>query len=128
MGEGIEARLADPKVAIDYERLKRKDPIQFYNQLTLYEDELADNGCAQVKHKFKKAFHPILQMMVRVRVMPDSFLVLCRFYLRVDHVMIRICDTRLYGEASNEDFLIREWTKREANYAELSKEVTYFST
>jgi hypothetical protein len=33
---------------IDYERLKRKDPIQFYTEITLYEDELADNGCAQV--------------------------------------------------------------------------------
>ena len=35
-------------VKINYEKLKRKDPIQFYSQIALYEDELADNGCAQV--------------------------------------------------------------------------------
>ena len=55
--------------------------------------------------------------------MPDTFLVLCRFYLRVDHVMVRILDTRLYGEGENDEFMIREWTKREANYSQLNKEV-----
>lgn len=76
LGENVRVEVADPGTAIDYERLKRKDPIQFYSQMALYEDELADNGCAQ--------------MMIRVRVMPDTFFVLCRFYLRVDHVMCRI--------------------------------------
>jgi hypothetical protein len=38
--------------------------------------------------------------------------------------MVRICDTRLYGEAENEEFAIREWSQREANYAELSKEAS----
>uniref|UniRef100_A0A915MPP4 TIP41-like protein n=1 Tax=Meloidogyne javanica TaxID=6303 RepID=A0A915MPP4_MELJA len=77
-------------VKINYEKLKRKDPIQFYSQIALYEDELADNGCAQ--------------MMIRIRIMPDTFFVLCRFYLRVDHVMVRILDTRLY-EAREQTFL-----------------------
>ena len=62
-------------------------------------------------------------MMIRVRVMPETFLLLCRFYLRVDHVMVRILDTRLYGTAENREFAVREWTKREAAYSELSKEV-----
>lgn len=106
--DNIRVEFANESEAINYERLKRKDPIQFYSQLTLYEDELADNGCAQ--------------MSVRVRVMPDTFFCLCRFYLRVDHVMVRIYDTRIYGEAENDTFAIREWTKREANYSQLSKE------
>ncbi|KAF7632641.1 hypothetical protein Mgra_00007946 [Meloidogyne graminicola] len=95
-------------VFINYERLKRKDPIQFYSQIILYEDELADNGCAQ--------------MMIRIRIMPDTWFVLCRFYLRVDHVMVRILDTRLYGEGENDEFMIREWTRKEANYSQLNKE------
>ena len=35
------------------------------------------------------------------RVMPTSFFVLLRFFLRVDGVIIRINDTRLYHEASS---------------------------
>jgi type 2A phosphatase activator TIP41 len=33
---------------IDLEKLKRKDPIHFYAQLSLYEDELHDHGIAEV--------------------------------------------------------------------------------
>lgn len=29
---------------VDFERLKQKEPILFYNENILYEDELADNG------------------------------------------------------------------------------------
>uniref|UniRef100_A0A914S6P6 TIP41-like protein n=1 Tax=Parascaris equorum TaxID=6256 RepID=A0A914S6P6_PAREQ len=33
--------------AIDMDKLMRRDPIYFYSQVALYEDELADHGCAQ---------------------------------------------------------------------------------
>uniref|UniRef100_A0A914HIQ1 TIP41-like protein n=1 Tax=Globodera rostochiensis TaxID=31243 RepID=A0A914HIQ1_GLORO len=108
VGIGIKVEKAGENERIDYERLKRRDPIEFYEQITLYEDELADNGCAQ--------------MTVRIRVMHDTFFVLCRFYLRIDNVMVRVCDTRLYGTAENKAFALRESTRREANYADLSKE------
>lgn len=42
--------------------------------------------------------HPVLCFVFQ-RVMPTSFFVLLRFFLRVDGVMIRINDTRLYHEA-----------------------------
>lgn len=90
---------------IDMEKLKRREPIRFYSQIMLYEDELADHGCAQ--------------MSVRIRVMPDCFFLLCRFYLRVDGVLLRTCDTRIFGERGS-SHLIREWSKREAKYNELS--------
>uniref|UniRef100_A0A914E158 TIP41-like protein n=1 Tax=Acrobeloides nanus TaxID=290746 RepID=A0A914E158_9BILA len=90
---------------IDLEKLKRKDPIHFYAQLSLYEDELHDHGIAE--------------MTIRVRVMPTCFFVLCRFYLRIDHVMVRVCDTRLFGEIG-QDYVLREWSLREAKYSELS--------
>jgi len=35
-------------LAINYEVLKRPDPILFYDELILFEDELADNGAAQL--------------------------------------------------------------------------------
>uniref|UniRef100_A0A915A5D5 TIP41-like protein n=1 Tax=Parascaris univalens TaxID=6257 RepID=A0A915A5D5_PARUN len=94
--------------AIDMDKLMRRDPIYFYSQVALYEDELADHGCAQLN--------------VRIRVMPTCFFLLSRFYLRVDGVMLRICDTRLYGE-NNSGYFIREWSKREAKYTELSSSV-----
>ncbi|VDM26579.1 unnamed protein product [Toxocara canis] len=101
--EGFEIEATNE--AIDMEKLKRRDPIHFYSQIALYEDELADHGCAQLS--------------VRIRVMPACFFLLSRFYLRVDGVMVRICDTRIYGEHCS-GYFIREWSKREAKFTELS--------
>lgn len=39
-------------------------------------------------------------LLMMQRVMPTSFFLLLRFFLRVDRVLIRINDTRLYHEAS----------------------------
>ncbi|EPQ28384.1 uncharacterized protein PFL1_04211 [Pseudozyma flocculosa PF-1] len=58
------------------------EPILFYEDIVLYEDELADNGSSMVN--------------VKVRVMPSGFLVLQRFFLRVDEVLFRVFDTRFY--------------------------------
>lgn len=58
------------------------EPILYYDDIVLYEDELADNGSSIVN--------------VKVRVMPSGFLVLQRFFLRVDDVLFRVFDTRLY--------------------------------
>ncbi|KAI9104543.1 TIP41-like family-domain-containing protein [Phlyctochytrium arcticum] len=87
---------------IDIERLKRPDPILFYDELVLFEDELADNGTAM--------------LTVRVRVMPSCFFVLCRFFLRVDDVLFRINDTRIYHEFGT-DQVIREFTSQEEEYS-----------
>jgi type 2A phosphatase activator TIP41 len=83
---------------IDQNKLMQKDPIIFYDDVILYEDELGDNGCALLH--------------VRVRVMSTTFLILSRFFLRVDHVLVRIIDTRLYHEFGN-DFIIREFKVKE---------------
>jgi hypothetical protein len=66
--------------AIDYERLKRRDPILWFDDIDLYESELDDNGEAKLSAK--------------VRVMPGCFFCLQRFYLRLDKVLMRIYDTR----------------------------------
>nr|CAG4642581.1 EOG090X07SL [Evadne anonyx] len=89
---------------IDMEKLKQKEKILFFDEIHLYEDELADHGCASCS--------------IKVRVMPSGFFVLLRFYLRVDDVLIRINDTRLYYEKSKE-YILREYTSRQSKTKDL---------
>lgn len=89
---------------IDMEKLKQKEKILFFDEIHLYEDELADHGCASFS--------------VKVRVMPSGFFVLLRFYLRVDDVLIRINDTRLYYEKDNQ-YMLREYTSKESKTKDL---------
>ncbi|XP_071955512.1 TIP41-like protein [Antedon mediterranea] len=89
---------------IDVEKLKVREKIYFFEEIVLFEDELADNGCAMLTAK--------------LRVMQSSFFVLLRFYLRVDGVLIRINDTRVYHEA-DKNYMIREYTSREKKISDL---------
>ena len=90
---------------IDVNKLKVREEILFYDELTLYEDELADHGTAQYN--------------LKVRVMPSSLFVLARFFLRIDGVLARINDTRIYHEL-NKNYILREYTNREAKLAPLN--------
>ena len=67
----------------------------------LYEDELADNG--------------ITMFSCKVRVMPDRLLLLCRFFMRLDDVIFRIRDTRVFVEFGTGE-VIREFTAREDKF------------
>ena len=58
------------------------NPILYYGEIVLYEDELADRG-------FTKVY-------VRFRIMKDCYFALMRSYTRVDHVLVRILDTRIF--------------------------------
>lgn len=81
--------------------LSRQDPIQFFDAVDLYEDELADNGIALFN--------------IKVRMMPERLLLLARFFLRLDGVIIRIRDTRIYVEHSTNK-VIRQYTAKEEKY------------
>lgn len=94
---------------IDINKLKVREDILFYDDVTLYEDELADHGTAQYS--------------VKVRVMPKSLFILARYYLRVDGVLARINDTRIYHELSK-GYLLREYTNREAKLESLNLSVS----
>jgi len=59
-----------------------------YGEVVLFEDELGDNGYSKVN--------------VRYRVMSDCFFVLHRSYTRVDHVLVRILDTRIFCRLSEQ--------------------------
>ncbi|KAG0016854.1 hypothetical protein BGZ82_000924 [Podila clonocystis] len=89
--------------SIDIEQLKKPDPILFYDENILFEDELADNGTAVLTTK--------------VRVMPSCFFILLRFFLRVDDVLFRIYDTRIYHRFGT-NTVIRECSTRESSYRE----------
>jgi type 2A phosphatase activator TIP41 len=83
---------------IPLELLRRQDPILFFDEVMLYEDELADNGIAMLSCK--------------VRVMPARLLLLCRFFMRLDDVVFRIRDTRVFIEFATGE-VIREYGAKE---------------
>ncbi|KAL4243875.1 TIP41 family protein [Abortiporus biennis] len=93
----------DPKQVIPIAELTRQDPILFYAEIPLFEDELHDNGASHV--------------LVRIRVMPTCFFILARFTLRVDHVLFRTYDTRIYHSfSSSPPLIVRETSGWEAPY------------
>lgn len=53
--------------------------------------------------------------------MPKCFLVLLRYWLRVDNVIIRVRDTRLYHEFGH-DHVLKHCEDREAKWEELLKQ------
>lgn len=50
--------------------------------------------------------------------MPGSFFILLRYFLRIDNVMLRINDTRIYHEFGK-NYLLREFTSREAKVEDI---------
>uniref|UniRef100_A0A0N5CHQ0 TIP41-like protein n=1 Tax=Strongyloides papillosus TaxID=174720 RepID=A0A0N5CHQ0_STREA len=101
------ATVVETTEEIDIEKLKRRDPILEYDTFLLYEDELHDNGLSKLEIKY--------------RIMEECFLVLQRFFLRVDDVIVRVIDTRLYHDVQN-PYLLREWTFREQHVRDMSEE------
>ena len=94
---------------IPLELLKRPDPILFFDEVMLYEDEMADNG--------------ITQFSCKLRVMPSRMLLLCRFFMRLDDVLFRIRDTRIYIDFSSGE-VIREYIAKEEEYEAVRKAST----
>lgn len=95
---------APSDVPIPIALLKRPDPILFFDDVMLYEDELADNG--------------ISMLSCKIRVMPDRLLLLSRFFMRLDNVVLRLRDTRVYVDFDNLE-VIREYQAREMGYEEV---------
>ncbi|CAK7330027.1 unnamed protein product [Dovyalis caffra] len=98
----------DCEEQIDVVALASKEPILFYDEVVLYEDELADNG--------------VSLLTVKVRVMPSSWFLLLRFWLRVDGVLMRLRDTRMhcaFNDSAN-PVVLRESCWREATFQALA--------
>ncbi|XP_073005068.1 TIP41-like protein [Typha latifolia] len=99
----------DTDERLDLAVLSSKEPILFYDEVVLYEDELADNG--------------VSLLTVKVRVMPSCWFLLLRYWLRVDGVLMRLRDTRIYCAFDSNDnagpTVLRENCWREATIQSL---------
>jgi type 2A phosphatase activator TIP41 len=91
---------------IPIELLKRPDPILFFEEVVLYESELDDNG--------------ISVLSCKLRVMPDRMLLLCRLFMRLDEVILRIRDTRIYVEFATGK-VIRDYTEKEDDFDKVKR-------
>lgn len=74
--------------------LGQDNPVLHFSEVFLWETDLEDCGYAMSK--------------VRYRVMADCFYVLLRNYLRVDGVLVRIFDTRIFHKFGDK-FIRREF-------------------
>ncbi|KAJ0821501.1 putative TIP41-like protein [Helianthus annuus] len=98
----------DCEEQINVAALTSKEPILFYDEVVLYEDELADNG--------------VSLLTVKVRVMPSYWFLLLRFWLRVDGVLMRLRDTRVvcnFNE-NTKPVILRDVSWREATFKALA--------
>ena len=75
-----------------------------YNQVQFFEDELGDIGLSEGKIGFG--------------VMDQCFLGLMRCYLRVDNMLVRNIDTKIYHKFG-EKYIIRNFSLKEKTYDEL---------
>jgi len=98
----------ESNVQIPLELLKRPDPILFFDDVILYEDELADNGIAMLS--------------VKIRVMPARLLLLSRFFMRLDDVLVRVKDTRVYIDFEKK-WVVREYLEKEKEYEAVRTEL-----
>lgn len=97
---------ADESEPIPVALLKRPDPILFFEEVVLYESELDDNGISVYSCK--------------LRVMPERMLLLCRNFMRLDDVLVRIRDTRIYVDF-NTGKVIRDYNEKEDAFDKVKK-------
>ncbi|RDA84528.1 hypothetical protein CP532_1495 [Ophiocordyceps camponoti-leonardi (nom. inval.)] len=86
---------------IPIELLKRRDPMLFFDEVLLYESELDDNGISVYSAK--------------LRVHEKRMLLLCRLFMRLDNVIVRLRDTRVYVDFETDE-VIREYTAKESSF------------
>ena len=86
--------------------LKRRDPILFFEEVVLYESELDDNG--------------ISIFSIKLRVHEKRMLLLARMFMRLDGVVARLRDARVYVDFETDE-VIREWCAREDKMENLTR-------
>ncbi|KNC47807.1 TIP41 protein [Thecamonas trahens ATCC 50062] len=93
-----------PAKSIDYDLLRKREPILFFDEVMFFEDELADHGSST--------------LVAKLRVMPSAFFCLLRQFIRVDGVVVAVNDTRLF-HAFGTSRVIRRITSATAECAAL---------
>lgn len=112
-GTVTSCKLQNTTEDINIANLTEKNTIVFSDMVHLWEDELDDNGLTLLEFRF--------------RSMKDCFFGLLRHYIRVDDVLIRIYDTRIYHEYGK-DYILREFSVRENTYDELKNKNFMFNS
>lgn len=92
------------KENIPFDKLGPENTVLKYWETHLYDDELNDNGLSQGTF--------------RLRVMKDCWFGLLRSYLRIDNVLVRIVDTRIFYEFGK-NYIIRNFSVKENTYSEI---------
>jgi len=93
-----------PEKSIDYELLKQREVILFFDEIIFFEDELADHGSSTYT--------------VKLRVMPSCFFCLARQFIRVDGVYVAVNDTRIF-HAFGSPYVVRKSTSMSASCPDL---------
>ncbi|KAK4054914.1 Tap42 interacting protein [Microbotryomycetes sp. JL201] len=97
--------------------LARTDiPILFYDEVPLFEDELGDNGSADLTCRVISIFG------TSKRVNSHSAFILSRFFLRIDLVLFRVFDVRTYFDFQARQ-VIRESRGRQASYNTIKRRI-----
>lgn len=94
-------------------RLLQPDPILFFDESILFEDELGDNG--------------ISILSTKIRVMPTCLLLLCRLFLRIDNVIFRVRDTRVFIDF-NTNKVMREYKQQDGKYQDVLNKISVKSS
>lgn len=97
---------------IPYDELKKPEPILFFDEVQLYEDELGDFG--------------LTTYTAKIRVMPKCLFILARLYMRVDNVAFRIRDTRIYIDLETLR-VTREYSEKESSFKYVKSKVPIYA-
>uniref|UniRef100_A0A7S4QTK6 TIP41-like protein n=1 Tax=Ditylum brightwellii TaxID=49249 RepID=A0A7S4QTK6_9STRA len=82
-------------------------PILYFDDVTLYEDDLHDNGDVSLN--------------IKIRVMPTCFFVKQRLFVRVDYVIVKVKEVRIFYEFGSGGRVVRDITWRECKWKDLSE-------
>ena len=96
--------LTDEPIPLD--KLGPENPAIWGAAIDFFEDELDDSGQSKC--------------YIRIRAMKDCWYALLRSYVRVDGVLVRILDTRIYHEFGKKE-IRREFRVMESNFEELQR-------
>jgi len=88
---GCEFSSAAPSRTVPLELLKARGPILAFASVPLFASDLNDRG--------------VVEVGVKLRVMDDFFLVLCRSFTRLDRDMVRLRDVRYFHKFGDRDVL-----------------------
>ncbi|KAG7396163.1 hypothetical protein PHYBOEH_002660 [Phytophthora boehmeriae] len=104
--EGSPVKIDTTSEKLPLDKLQQQVAILFYDRVILFEDDIRDLGEIYIE--------------VRARAMEFGFLLLCRYYCRIDDKNIKLVDSRYYHEFGD-DFVWRDHEIREASIPDLKK-------